>query len=697
MFLKQAICGIQFIVLSYSDQSQPMGSILRKHPFLAITLALILGILFSHLSANLSMPLFYFLFSMIALVVWINGIRYFSWPNIAHNPLVLLAFFLAGACIHGQRKMSNIRDHISACVTDGQDTIIGSVKEKIKNRCIISVDQINGTRSSGNLLVFYDNDFLRPGDHLYAHCYIKRIEGPKNPYVFDYSNYYGNKEIWHQGFFKEEPLLLKKEFNVKIWIGELREKCKKILRKEVTTSDEFALTSALLLGDKRELGDDLRNAFADTGAMHVLAVSGLHVGVLYMIIMFLLKQLLPSSMPGKILRSLVVLSGIWFFVYLVGAPISAWRAALMFSLFELGILLSRNAYPVNTLSVAAFVLLILDSYSLFDVGFQLSFLAVLGIVTCQKSIQKWIVIENPLLFRIWQLMTVSISAQLFIFPLTIYYFHQFPMYFWLSGIVAVPLAFALLTIGLCFFALHWIPYAGAFLGSIVFAVAWIMNQWILLVSSFPGIEALERLWISVPQLIILILMGAAFALWINYRNLVYAKMILCLVIVGLFSMNLDRMHRLRQQVIIFYHHWEGDYVDLFIGKKVYPILGDVDFYPKDIATVRAAMGATKSEDLKSCRSIYYRDGFLQCNNTSLYFTDALTDSSVKQNIPAEYIFIRNDRMASIEGLDAGKTVVLGSSLSYRGKYVESKLRAHRCSIINLAKDGSFMLDLTKSL
>ena len=167
----------------------------------------------------------------------------------------------------------------------------------------------------------------------------------------------------------------------------------------------------------------------------------------------------------------------------------------MFSLFELGLLASRNYYPVNTLALAAFILLILDTNGLYDVGFQLSFLAVLGIVTCQKNIQQAWHIDHPVGFKIWQMVTLSISAQVFTFPLTIFYFHQFPVYFWLSGILAVPFAFLVLLFGLLTLLFFWVPGLNYLLGQMLSASAQLLNTWIFLVQKLPGM-VVEGIWIN---------------------------------------------------------------------------------------------------------------------------------------------------------------------------------------------------------
>ncbi len=275
-----------------------------------------------------------------------------------------------------------------------------------------------------------------------------------------------NKNVWHSFIFS------------------IRQKVISILDKYLGKNDESSIAKALLIGYKVDLDKDLLQAYSDAGVVHIIAISGLHIGIIYAILLWLFS-ILPFTKKSKPLRLFLILSGLWLFVLLTGASPSAVRAAIMFSFIIIGNAFNRTGSVYNSIAASAFLLLCYNPYFLWDVGFQLSYLAVLGIVIAYKPISNWFYFHNKLLQKGWQLCAVSLSAQLFTFPLCLYYFHQLPLLFLLSNLIAIPLASLALCSSLILIAISFLPPLALFFSKSVYALIWLLNHFILKFDSIP--------------------------------------------------------------------------------------------------------------------------------------------------------------------------------------------------------------------
>ena len=209
---------------------------------------------------------------------------------------------------------------------------------------------------------------------------------------------------------------------------------------------EQTVLSALMLGVRTDMSPEILHAYMSTGAMHILAVSGLHVGILYLVLGWCL-----FFMRGRILsflKTLIIVVCIWFYAFMTGFSPSIERAAIMFSILAIARQFSMTANIYNTLAATAFISLVINPMDVFDVGFQLSYLAIIGIVYFSDLCNRWWNPQMLLLSKPWQMLTVSISAQILTLPLTMYYFGQIPIYFLLTNIIAIPVSFFVMILGI---------------------------------------------------------------------------------------------------------------------------------------------------------------------------------------------------------------------------------------------------------
>ena len=275
--------------------------------------------------------------------------------------------------------------------------------------------------------------------------------------------------------------------------------------------DEQAVVAAMTLGDKSALTKELKETYSITGASHVLALSGLHLGIIYVILslLFLYRRTYAVGQA-------VIVVSMWAYVFMVGMQPSVMRAATMFSLCSVVSLLNRDRMSLNTLSFAAIVMLASNPLYLWDIGFQMSFMAVLAIFVFYNPIYRCLsdrMVWRFRLFRwLWAMTAVSVAAQLGVAPLIAYYFGRFSCYFLLTNIIAVPLTTFILYCTFTMFVLTPLPAVQSLVGGVLgMSVSW-LNGGLEFIASLPG-ASVDGIRLDVPRvLLIYVIIACAYGL-----------------------------------------------------------------------------------------------------------------------------------------------------------------------------------------
>lgn len=304
-----------------------------------------------------------------------------------------------------------------------------------------------------------DSSALRvyPGDELVTGANLLQIPANSNPGAFSFRRYAFFQGITHQVFLKNDFMITGNHQSfVPELTGNMREWVLRILQKGFTDKKERGLAEALLMGYKEELDKDLVQSYTNTGVVHIIAISGLHLGLIYWL---LARLFLPLSRNRRLkwLSSILIITGLWAFTLLAGAQPSVLRSALMFTCIVIGNSLSRQPDTYNSLALSAFLLLCYNPYWLWDAGFQLSYAAIIGIVAFQQPVYRLLQFNNKLVDLIWQMTAVTLSAQLLTLPICIFQFHQFPNYFLISNLVAVPLSSLILLLEILLCMISFMP------------------------------------------------------------------------------------------------------------------------------------------------------------------------------------------------------------------------------------------------
>ena len=280
----------------------------------------------------------------------------------------------------------------------------------------------------------YTKSHERPfeyGDEILVKGTPQQVKGPQNPEEFNYKRYLTFLTIYQQHFIDTSKVNVLSSDNGNMLIAKslhLRNMFSALLEKHIKEPNELAIAKALLLGNKDELDDEIKNVYAASGAMHVLAVSGLHVGIIYFVILYLLR-IVPKEYRKEWLIAVVAIPLLWSYAFITGLSPSVLRAVTLFSVMAIGKSMNRHASMVNMLGVSAFILLVFNPYLLMQVGFQLSYIAVLGIIFIYPQVRKLLMPSNRVWVFFWDVTSISFAAQLATFPFIILYFHRFPTYF----------------------------------------------------------------------------------------------------------------------------------------------------------------------------------------------------------------------------------------------------------------------------
>jgi competence protein ComEC len=390
------------------------------------------------------------------------------------------------------------------------------------------------------------------GDKLVARLKPNANPAAKNPYEFSYGEYLRKRGIFSAAFVDAGSCIVVSHDNLPVWKTAPKNIRKRLLAYYVQqgiTGEQLAVLQALTLGDKSMLDSDLRQSYAAAGAMHILAVSGLHVGIISMILGFILK-FMDRRKYGRIARGAIVLLCIWLYAMVAGLSASVLRASIMFTVLTIGGMFSRTTNSYNTLTFSAFLICVFDPLCLFDAGFQLSYAAVLSILFFQPYIYRLLSFERWLPDAIWSLTAVSLAANIGTFPISIYIFHQFPTYFLLTNLlVSIPTTVImggfLLTLPFAFIS---VPFVGWLLATLTSYCIAALNFLIRFVESLPH-ALLEAFWITPLQawLIIFTVLFLALYIWTKRARLF---MLSLLLMVACLSLRVAHKYGQQQQKVM---------------------------------------------------------------------------------------------------------------------------------------------------
>lgn len=354
-----------------------------------------------------------------------------------------------------------------------ENLLFVEVIEKLKpgayqEKFIVNSLKIGGTEIKGKILVNISRDGgiadLQIGDKIAIPAQIHPLNSQLNPYQFDYSGYMKNLGVLRQMNLEPAEILIYERNSTSILAlaGRVRTAIIQRLKESKLSQEELAIIQALLLGQRQDISKEVYEHYAAAGVIHILAVSGLHVGIILLLLNWLLKPL-ESLKKGKLLKLLLLLLFLWSFAVIAGLSPSVVRAVTMFSFIAIGMQLNRPTNVLNTLFMSLLFLLLINPFFVHQVGFQLSYAAVFSIVLIQPPLSRLYKPQNTVVKYFWGILTVTVAAQVGVLPLSLLYFHQFPGLFFVSNLVILPFLGIILGLGLLISALAFMNLLPSFL------------------------------------------------------------------------------------------------------------------------------------------------------------------------------------------------------------------------------------------
>ncbi len=439
--------------------------------------------------------------------------------------------------------------------------IVDQPQEKERSVKVIAEVVSTDLNNNGKVMLYFKKDSLGPileyGNILAVNSQFQKVKGMGNPNEFNYARYLRFHNILFRGYVDSEnwKFLSEGKPSLTKWFLRVRSQLISKLEAAGLQGNELAVASALILGYRLDLDRELMTSYAEAGATHVLAVSGLHVGIVYVILNMLLK-FMDRSKKTRVLKTIILILCLFGYAGLTGLSASVFRAATMFSFVAAGKMIDRSTNIFNTLAASALCLILYDPMIVTQVGFQLSYAAVIGIVLIQPRLFKLISFNNRIVDWAWSITCVSIAAQLVTFPLALLYFHQFPNLFLISNLLVIPAAAVILYLGFLLFMFSFWEPTLLFFGFLLDSLIELLNSAVSLVDRVPH-AVLSGIDISVIEALLIYGILTSFLYFIFQRKFSALRTSLILTVI-LLGFQITEQHDQKNQKSIALYNVRGE-------------------------------------------------------------------------------------------------------------------------------------------
>lgn len=664
-----------------------------KYPLLRIFGCFLLGIIIAfNFSESIQIhPVIGMIVTGIIIVIYAFTHSFISYKNrIVAGIFVFLLMFWMG-CFTAHLFTSIKKEASAAACGQQKQMFIGDVKETpvLKNKSVKMLvniiqyqDSIKNKSTNFDMILYLKKDSraenIQYGDRIVFYVRPQFVDPPKNPSEFNYKRYLKIKNIYLQAYVDDyawEKISEKHGNKIMIFASGLRQNLLKILDKSNLEKNENAVISAILLGVSDKLDPELSQQYASAGVSHILCVSGMHVGVIYMIINYLLFFLSKGRIQ-KSIKTIVLLLTIWLYACVTGLSPSVMRASTMFTFMAFGHLFERQPNTYNSILTSLFFLCCLNPLIIYEVGVQLSYSAVFGIVWLQKPIKTIYKTKTKVGKHIWEIMAVSFVAQLLTFPFSMYYFHQFPTYFLLANIAIISLTPFVVGTGILYLVLSFWTWTHEYLSLLLNYMIKSMNYVVSFVEKLP-FSTLGNLYINSTQLLLLYACILCFAFAVLYKRKFYFFISLFSVSAILFINLHHKNKNLHSHEMLIYSINKGYIMDCICGHTIYTMgdstsLSDNKKHEYHTENYRIKKGIKNqqqiTDDFKDER-LYKSKNYIQFCNTNLLVVDnrIYFENNTPEKLKIDYLLIDNNPNVKIDNLlkmiDAN-TIIFTTNNSY---------------------------------
>ncbi len=460
------------------------------------------------------------------LILYLIRKRNYRIPGWRRSFMAWSLLWSAGAGLSVFREMPLPAQNIVAF--SGTITEPGELQENGSRRCLARIALVRNQSNcweevNASAILYFRGQTaagFRSGQNFLANIPLRGIPAPALPGEFDAQKWYKSQGIFWQANIRENQFILlprKSTFSIRAFAIECRQKTESIFHKYLPKDEDAAMMSALLLGIRRKMDPELKEAYASAGLTHILAVSGMHVALIYGFLSLLLGKL--RKLPGgRLVFSLSITGLLWLYALITGLSPSVLRAVTLFSIMQFSDVLRKPSLPVNNLCFASIILLLADNNLVNDLGYQLSFSAVYGILSFQPALSEIWTPKNKITRLILENLSVTLAASLATLPLILFHFHRFPVYFLLSNLLAVPFSNLLIYAGIGLAVLSPIPIIAELVGTILHHAIALLNGFVSFVNNLP-FSSLNHIYIPVSVMLLLCFGLVFFQQWLLFRKI----------------------------------------------------------------------------------------------------------------------------------------------------------------------------------
>ncbi|WP_342647547.1 ComEC/Rec2 family competence protein [Mucilaginibacter sp. CSA2-8R] len=574
---------------------------------------------------------------------------------------------------------------------------------------------INGKytrRASGNLLVTFVADSntrkAHYGDVWLIPATYKHIDPPYNPAEFNYKQYLANQNIYYQSFLPlpQARLLRRNQGNRLIAFSlQIRQQLIAAIKNYLHNPEAAAIASTLLLGYKADLSSEVLQAYSKTGTIHVLSVSGAHVAVIFWLISTLLKPFRHHRF-GKWLNAGLSLVLIWGYAILTGLSPAVCRAAVMLSLIILSKAGSRPVHTLNVLAVSAFGLLLYNPLLITDVGFQLSYLAVFGLLVVQPVIYELKELKNQVTRKLWYACSASVAAQIITFPLSAYYFHQFPVYFLISNLLILIPAEAIVIIGAIFLTSTFIPFLKVFSqwsGYLLEQIITGMTRVLSFIEHLPY-ASIGKIWLTPFEYWCwYLLIGLTLYFFIS-KKAAMLKLSFVYVLVLCISSSWKAAQTLQTERIVFFNVKKNTATLFQRGRQAVLVtnftLADKN-YQYSIQPCLDSLGVDSllfCQPQQSLQTTFFKkqSNYVQfMQKTVLFFNPSLDKTVLNEKLPVDYVLLSQNPHVTLKKLNNSYAynylIAEASNSPQRLKKLVSEADSLHINLFNLRRNKSYIV------
>lgn len=701
---------------------------LKQSPFIRLVIPLVAGIL---LRLNIEIPSFLALCAIIITFVLSFGLavlRKFS-HNFKYRWLfglnIFLLFFSLGTYLTGEEHKvtdKNLTKTIApseyiGVITDLPEERAKSVRFFVEIKQEKSQEKFINRREKVLCYVKKDSAslLLKAGDVILFKTAFEDIESSGNPFEFDYKKYlsyqgirfstYIDQQYWKRMSGRKLPV-------IQLWAIKTGNMLEAVFSKIGMTGQELGVASALIIGDKAGLDKEIKQAYVASGAMHILAVSGMHVALLYWVLNMLLS-FLDRKTYGKLLKLIILLMAVWFYALITGMGGSILRAAAMITFVIAGQALNRRINIFNSLAASAFFLLLYNPYNLVDVGFQLSYFAVISIVIFYPLIYQLFEFESWLGNQIWSLTAVTLSAQVLATPISLFYFHQFPNLFLISNLIMIPLSTLIMYFAMVLVVCSFWNGLALLMGKVFNLLVWLLNQVVLIIEGLP--YALTKgIYITWFDVCLLYLFVVLITLYFIKKRAGYLISGLVTILILAFSGFMQDFQYAGKSQIIVYKEMNNSIIQFNNGSHSTWLIGENNERTKpyiehardamhsrnnEVFLLDSVISISRGKGLSFKSGLWMRGDFLQFGGKRMVILNGPeANKTIDNPVSLDYVIVRNNKSnhysdKAFKNYLSHAFIIDASISKFKAKKLEKILLEKRVSVMNIASSGAWIFKL----